>query len=81
MKQHFNVKQGESIPLETLTRPILKRIKEVEQLVKGRCVKVWWFSNPSAETYLFGEFKHDNGDSTTVTISYYYPGIGFINQV
>ena len=53
-----------------LSRTIKRFIKEKEKELNRKCRKIWRFTNPNGQTYLFGSFCK-NYDRLFVTIGYY----------
>lgn len=63
-----------------LGRGIRRIIKRKEADLERTCRKIWSFTNPNGERYLFGSFCK-NYDRLVVSIAYNQPNVGWVSII
>ena len=68
--------------ISELNPAIKKRIKEYEEKYQKQCYKIWTFTNPNQEQFLFGRFGKLKDDNTIITLGHFNPDVlgGFMPQ-
>ena len=61
-------------------RGIRRIIKEKEVELKRTCRKIWDFTNPNGERYLFATYCK-NYDRLVVSIAYNQPNVGWVRII
>lgn len=60
-----------------LSDPLRRKLREKERSLHRQCRKIWTFTNPNEERFIFGQFWR-NRDDIIVTIASYVEGVGWI---
>lgn len=62
-----------------VSKAVRRNIKRQEDDLDRKCRRVWSFTNPKGQKYLFGSFCK-NYDRLIVTVAYWRDNIGFLSS-